>query len=121
MADDAPARESALAMLDRMSVEDLTALIEAATVKRREKQDEAKATMLAKWKAEAAAAGLSLDALLPGLADAGKARKARKDQGGSVPAKYRGPNGEEWSGRGRTPKWLSVMEAEGKSRDQFKI
>jgi hypothetical protein len=36
------------------------------------------------------------------------------------PAKYRGPNGEEWTGRGRTPGWLAAFEAEGRSRDEFK-
>ena len=32
-----------------------------------------------------------------------------------VAPKYRGPNGETWSGRGRPPAWL------GTSRDKFKI
>lgn len=121
MADEPSMRKNPLAMLDAMSVAELTALIEAATVKRKEKQDEAKATMLAKWKAEAADAGLSFEALIPGLAVAEKPRKPRKDQGSTLTAKFRGPNGEEWSGRGRMPKWLIVLEASGKSREDYRV
>jgi hypothetical protein len=28
----------------------------------------------------------------------------RVGETGSIPSKYRGPNGEEWSGRGHTPR-----------------
>jgi DNA-binding protein H-NS len=38
-----------------------------------------------------------------------------------VAAKYRGPNGETWSGRGRAPKWLVALEAEGRQRAEFSI
>ena len=39
----------------------------------------------------------------------------------AVAAKYRGPNGETWSGRGRAPTWLTVLEAEGRQRSEFLI
>jgi DNA-binding protein H-NS len=39
----------------------------------------------------------------------------------AVAAKYRGPNGETWSGRGRAPKWLEALEMEGRQRSEFKI
>ena len=35
--------------------------------------------------------------------------------------KYRGPNGEAWSGRGRTPGWLDVIVRNGGNRDDFLI
>ena len=38
-----------------------------------------------------------------------------------VAAKYRGPNGEAWSGRGRAPKWLEALEAQGRQRGEFSI
>lgn len=38
-----------------------------------------------------------------------------------VAAKYRGPNGETWSGRGLTPRWLSSLVAQGQSKDSFAI
>ena len=39
----------------------------------------------------------------------------------AVAAKYRGPNGETWSGRGRAPKWLEALEAQGRQRGEFSI
>lgn len=38
-----------------------------------------------------------------------------------VPPKYRGPNGEEWAGRGRQPQWLTKEIEEGKNREDFAI
>jgi DNA-binding protein H-NS len=38
-----------------------------------------------------------------------------------VAAKYRGPNGEIWSGRGLTPKWLTALVAQGQSIETFAI
>ena len=40
---------------------------------------------------------------------------------GPVEAKYRGPNGETWSGRGLTPKWLTALEASGRAKSEFLI
>ena len=49
---------------------------------------------------------------------AGPARR----KSASVAAKYRNPEtGKTWSGRGRTPTWLSDAEAAGQGRDQFLI
>ncbi|MFT6591398.1 MAG: DNA-binding protein H-NS [Rhodoferax sp.] len=36
-------------------------------------------------------------------------------------AKYMGPNGETWSGRGLTPRWLAALVAEGQTKDAFAI
>ncbi len=38
-----------------------------------------------------------------------------------VAAKYKGPNGETWSGRGLTPKWLAALVAQGQSKESFAI
>jgi DNA-binding protein H-NS len=38
-----------------------------------------------------------------------------------VAAKYKGPNGEAWSGRGLTPKWLSTLVAQGRTKDEFAV
>ena len=52
-------------------------------------------------------------------APADKARKSGSTA--SVAPKYRGPNGEVWSGRGLTPKWLAALIADGKQKEQFAI
>lgn len=59
-----------------------------------------------------------------GKAAAGKSAKpakAPKKSAQPVAAKYRGPNGETWSGRGLTPKWLAALVAQGQSKDAFLI
>ena len=48
--------------------------------------------------------------------------KARKTgSSATVAPKFRGPNGEVWSGRGLTPKWLAALIADGQQKEQFAI
>ncbi len=35
--------------------------------------------------------------------------------------KFRGPNGEAWSGRGKTPTWLRAQIEGGKTADEFRV
>lgn len=49
---------------------------------------------------------------------ANKPRKEKTERS-PVAAKYRGPNGETWTGRGLTPKWLSTLIAAGQSKEAF--
>ena len=42
-------------------------------------------------------------------------------KGRKVRPKYRGPNGELWSGRGATPRWLTPLLRRGKKIDAFRI
>jgi len=39
----------------------------------------------------------------------------------AVAAKYRGPNGETWTGRGLTPKWLASLIAQGDTKEKYLI
>jgi DNA-binding protein H-NS len=73
--------------------------------KARGAKGKAKATKVAK-----AGAGVK-------LAGAGVPKKVAA----SVPAKYRGPNGEGWSGRGLTPRWLTALLVDGKTKEDFAI
>lgn len=54
------------------------------------------------------------------VATKAKPVKASKSRA-KVAAKYQGPNGEAWSGRGLTPKWLGALIAEGRSKDEFAV
>jgi DNA-binding protein H-NS len=49
-----------------------------------------------------------------------KTAKVRKPSA-AVAAKYKGPNGETWSGRGLTPKWLASLVAAGGTKEQYLI
>ena len=118
--------------LDPMTVPQLTALIAAAEAKRRDKLEDAKSALRTEMERRAAelgmapgdlfsAAGQQAPAEQAAAKNGRRARKPRGDIGAKRAAKYRGPNGEEWSGRGRTPKWMAVLEAEGRAREEFLI
>lgn len=49
--------------------------------------------------------------------------KPKKATTGTVAMKYRDPKNaaNEWSGRGRSPKWIQAYEAAGKKKDDFLI
>ena len=51
----------------------------------------------------------------------GRASSKSANAGVPVAAKYRGPNGETWSGRGLMPRWLSALVSQGQTRDDFLI
>lgn len=57
----------------------------------------------------------------PKAPKAPKVGKVAKKSTNPVAAKYRGPNGESWTGRGLTPKWLSALIAQGQSKESFAI
>ncbi len=46
-----------------------------------------------------------------------KVRKVRQD----LQPKYKGPNGELWSGRWRKPNWLTAAIASGATLEQFAV
>jgi DNA-binding protein H-NS len=57
------------------------------------------------------------------VASFGGARGGRGSslKGTKVAAKYRGPEGETWAGRGATPRWMKEAVKSGKSREDFLI
>jgi len=50
--------------------------------------------------------------------DCGFGAPAKKAKN-KVPVKYRGPNGEAWTGRGKTPAWVIAQEAAGRTRESL--
>ena len=72
----------------------------------------------AKLRDNANALGISIEEL------AGVVRSPRrqtKHVRGPQPARYQGPNGELWSGRGPAPKWMKPLLAKGKKKEDFLI
>lgn len=51
-------------------------------------------------------------------ADCGFGAPAKNTQY-KVPVKYRGPNGESWTGRGKTPAWILAHESAGRTRESL--
>lgn len=50
-----------------------------------------------------------------------KAAKPARKSLNPVAPKYRGPQGEVWSGRGLTPRWLSSLIEQGKDKESFAV
>jgi DNA-binding protein H-NS len=50
-----------------------------------------------------------------------KTSKPTRKTGAAVAAKFRGPSGESWSGRGLTPRWLASLLAQGRTKEEFAI
>jgi DNA-binding protein H-NS len=106
--------------LDAFSAKQLTELIQAAEKKRQEKAQNERIALLDEMTNRAQELGLTLEELIDTRA-AKRTPKTRQDTGSKVAAKFRGPNGEEWTGRGRMPNWLVAQEATGRKRDEFLI
>ncbi|MDD2923598.1 H-NS histone family protein [Rhodoferax sp.] len=65
--------------------------------------------------------GITLDDLQGGKARGRKVTNKPGKSSNPAPAKYRGPNGETWSGRGLMPRWLAALVAQGQSKESFAI
>ena len=48
-------------------------------------------------------------------------QKRKRAVRATVAAKYRSPDGKEWSGRGATPKWIREIEESGGNRNDYLI
>lgn len=70
-------------------------------------------------KAKMAAFGITVADLEAGKTRPRKATTAKSSN--PAPAKYRGPNGETWSGRGLMPRWLAALVAQGQNKETFAI
>lgn len=104
--------------LERMAVPELVALRDAVEATLQQKQQEAKAALLAKWQAEAAENNLSFKSIVGSQKPAQpQSGKTRRRAGGPVAPKFRNPEtGDTWTGRGREPTWIK-----GKNREEFEI
>ena len=57
-----------------------------------------------------------------GFAKSGPGMASRPTKAPKAAAKYRGPNGETWSGgRGRKPQWVAQALKEGKNLEDFAV
>ena len=107
-------KEMALPDFSEMSMDELQALVNAASEALEEKKDARRQELLAELEA------------LGGVPEPVKrTRSAPAAETGSTrakpPVKYRDDSGNSWTGRGATPRWLREYEEQGKSRDDFKV
>src|SRR3954451_20239149 len=102
--------------LDRLSMEQLMLVLNTAQHKRAEKQDEIRQQLIEEFRERARLMGTSLDAIFPVMS--GTRRTGDKLP---VTAKYRLPNGDKYSGRGVSPRWMTALLAEGHAKEDFLI
>jgi DNA-binding protein H-NS len=111
-----------LASLSEMTVPQLTEVIQRAESVRSEKLESEKSAFLARIRSEAAGFGMSLEEMIRPPASGRRGRAVDGAKRASPPAKYKHPEGgDTWSGRGRIPRWLAAMEADGHKRDEYLI
>lgn len=101
--------------ISTLSVVELKSLLEKipAEIKRREKEE--KTRIRKELEALAAKSGYSLDELLGEAAE--KVAKVKRP----VAVKYRTPDGQEWTGRGRQPKFIVEFLANGGTLEQLAV
>ena len=56
-----------------------------------------------------------------GSIGSGKKVDGRKKRRTKAAIKYRGPKGETWSGRGRTPLWMTAYIKKGRKKESFLV
>ena len=113
-----------MAALQDLGPAELREVAAAAEKLARDKGDHERRQFIEETRRRAAALGVSVSDLFgePGAGGAKRGRKAKPERSRASPAvKYRGPGGEEWSGRGRPPRWVQAVEAEGRSRNDYAV
>lgn len=109
---------SRLPNIDNLSLSDLNDLMTRTQKAIAAKKDEEKSATMNELRALASAKGFTLDELM-GRAPGG--RRQRSDKGVKLKPKYKGPNGEIYTGRGPTPKWLKALERKGEKREKYLV
>ena len=83
-------------------------------------RDAKKQEKIASIKSEMKIYGISLEDLMDAEDQPKRRRRngSANEKASNLPSLYRGPNGEEWSGRGRTPRWITES---GMPKEHFRI
>ena len=127
-ADASPDLDRLMAALDGLMTGDLRKVIQHAQALVEQKTEGERRSFIAEMTTRAKDLGMSVADILGkavpagmGSSRLGAKKKAAPAKKGSARVKYRGPGGETWAGRGRPPRWLSALEAEGKKREDFAV
>ncbi len=116
---------TALGALESLDVAELREVAATAERLAQERGDSERRSFIEETRKKAAALGISINDVLGDMASSASGRrrnaKPEKKTRASAAVKYRGPNGENWSGRGRPPRWVQAVEAEGRSRNDYAV
>jgi DNA-binding protein H-NS len=98
--------------LAELSPEGLSRCLNYIQDLRRSKEAEIKDDLMRQFREMAERAGIPFDRLFP---------TGRRSSTGQIAPKYRDDKGNQWTGRGQPPRWLTAYEAEGRNREEFRI
>jgi DNA-binding protein H-NS len=116
---------TALGALESLDVAELREVAATAERLAQERGESERRSFIEETRKKAAALGISINDVLGDMASSASGRrrnaKPEKKTRASATVKYRGPNGEPWSGRGRPPRWVQAVEAEGRSRNDYAV
>ena len=104
-------------VMDTLSAQDLRVIREEADKKRQAKLKDARSAAIEEMRQKFSQLELSFEEVL--ATESNKRTKRRSPRNARV--KYRGPEGEEWSGRGRAPVWIKNLEAARHSREEYLV
>jgi DNA-binding protein H-NS len=102
-------------LFDYATAGELREIRDMAEERRQEKLEDAKNMLIEEMREKLSQMGIEPSQVNVTF---GRQRRAR---GGTLPVKYRSPNGETWSGRGNAPNWLTALEEQGYNRDEFLV
>ena len=117
--------EKLLKALEDMSVAALRKVVECATALIAQKTEGEKRSFIEEVTARAKSLGVSITDLFGKSAPKPVKKAPPKKRAGlraRPPTKFKGPNpGDTWTGRGRRPRWLVALEAEGKDKKDYAV
>ena len=103
-------------IMDLLTAQELGQVRESADKKRAGKLKEARASFISQMREGAKQLDLTFTEILE-METRPKIRT--RGESGQVKVKYRSPDNQMWSGRGRVPVWLRKLEEQGRSREEF--
>src|SRR5262245_47703099 len=104
-------------VMDALGAQDLRVIRDTADRKRQAKLKDARTAAIAEMREKFSQLELSFEEVLAAEGN----KRTKRGSSVSAPVKYRGPNAEEWSGRGRAPVWLRNLEAEGHNLEEYLV
>jgi DNA-binding protein H-NS len=100
-------------ILDALTPQELHTVRDVVEQKRKMKLEDAKAAVLEEMSEKLSVIGLTLKDVFP-------SRLVRKGKT-VLRVKYRSPDGELWSGRGKVPLWLRQLELQGHKKEEYAV
>jgi DNA-binding protein H-NS len=103
-------------VMETLSAQELRTIRDNAEQGRQSKLKEAKTSVIAEMKQKFGELDLTLEEVLEMEGN----KRSKRSSTSPIKAKYRSPEGDTWSGRGRIPVWLKKLEEQGHKREEYK-